>query len=94
MYIKRIPTILSLTMGILASIICYSKGMETKDIYLYISLFIIVFYLTGSFISKQLTGLMEDVKKKALQEKLKEKQNGQKQDEMKGQSIDYKVEDE
>lgn len=56
-YIKRFPLILSMFMSILIGIISHIEGVTQKDIYTRLLICLVLFYLLGLFIRKNIEKL-------------------------------------
>jgi divalent metal cation (Fe/Co/Zn/Cd) transporter len=58
-YVKKLPLILSMFMAILIGLISYTLGIAQKDIYIRISISLVLFYFLGLYIRRSIENLYD-----------------------------------
>lgn len=101
-YIQRIPFIVGALTALIVGIISYKTGLSNKDIYIRMTIAMLLFFMIGLYVRNTLISIREEMEKKKLEQ---EAAMAREQAEMKEQqlnmasetgnihTIDYRVDD-
>lgn len=93
-YIHKLPFILGALMTVIIGFVSKKTGVDSKTIYIRMSVGLIVFFVLGLYIRSSIYKIEEEIRKRK-EEELKQKEELEKDevDENEKQSVDYRIDD-
>lgn len=93
-YVHKLPFILGASMTVIIGLVSNKTGVDSKTIYIRMSVGLVVFFVLGLYIRSSIYKLEEEVRKRKEEE---QKQNEELEkdalDENEKQSVDYRIDD-
>lgn len=85
-YIRKLPLLMGLTGAILIGLIGYAKKIPNKENMLKMIIIMVIFYIVGLFIRNTITGILEEIKQKALEKEKQELEEKKRQEELENEN--------
>jgi cell division protein FtsL len=93
-YVHKLPFILGASMAVIIGVVSNRTGVESKAIYIRMSVGLVVFFILGLYIRGSLYKIDEEIRKRKEEElKQKEELENDAVDENGKHSVDYRIDD-